>query len=393
MTHRRKYFHIPWQLAKLSVFLYAFIFFLVICLCLIANNCKFLAILPKIKNQENTGLNLMEGFAVTAKQFHKSDKANEIIFQKSNISSFQKFIRNRKEKKQSGTVTQFANEETTEPASNSSIYPHPFQFLINEKDKCKQKTPFLVLLIPTRADEKKHREAIRKTLGNESVVPGIKIVRLFMLGFSDKDQNENILQESRQYHDIIQQDFLDTYNNLTLKTMMGIKWIATYCNGTNFIMKTDSDVFVNTIYLIQELLRPIISPSQYFFTGCLMKNCEPIRNPDSKWYMPKELYPGDQYPDFCSGTGYVFSRAVVPKIVSASLKVKYVHLEDIFVALCLERQGITISPPLRNSFFNIYKVPFSTCVYNNIITSHGINPTEQIIFWETLQKEKHMCHK
>ncbi|XP_019357574.1 PREDICTED: beta-1,3-galactosyltransferase 2-like [Gavialis gangeticus] len=393
MTHHKKYSHLAWQLAKLSIFLYASIFFLVIYLCLNSNNCNFFAILPKIKNQGNTVLNLMEGSAVTAKQFHKSDKGNEIIFHKSKVSSFQMFISNRNKEERSGTVTQFANEETIDSASYSSIYPHPFQFLINEKDKCKQKTPFLVLLIATKADEKQCREAIRKTWGNESVVPGIKIVRLFMLGFSDKDQNENILQESRKYHDIIQQDFLDTYNNLTLKTMMGIKWIATYCNGTSFIMKTDSDVFVNTIYLIQEVLRPIKSPSQYFFTGCLMKNHEPIRNPNSKWYMPEELYPGDRYPDFCSGTGYVFSRAVVPKIVSASLKVKYVHLEDIYVALCLERQGITISPPLKPSFFNIYKVPFFTCLYSNIITSHGIDPTEQIIFWQTLQKEKHMCHK
>ncbi|XP_019387184.1 PREDICTED: beta-1,3-galactosyltransferase 1-like [Crocodylus porosus] len=393
MTHHKRYSQLPWKLAKLSVFLYASIFFSVIYLCLNSNNCNFFAILPKIKNQENTVLNLMEGSAVTAKQFHKSDKGNKIIFHKSKDSSIQKFISNRKKEKLSRTVTQLANEETTDSASNSSIYPHPFQFLINEKDKCKKKTPFLVLLISTKADEKQHREAIRKTWGNESVVPGIKILCLFMLGFSDKDQNENILQESRKYHDIIQQDFLDTYKNLTLKTMMGIKWIATYCNGTSFIMKTDSNVFVNTIYLIQEVLRPIKSPSQYFFTGCLMKNYEPNRNPDSKWYMPKELYPSDRYPDFCSGTGYVFSRAVVPKILSASLKVKYVHLEDIYVALCLERQGITISPPLKQSFFNIYRVPFVTCVYSNIITSHGIDPTEQITFWQTLQKKKHMCHK
>ncbi|XP_009081515.1 PREDICTED: beta-1,3-galactosyltransferase 2-like, partial [Acanthisitta chloris] len=75
----------------------------------------------------------------------------------------------------------------------------------------------------TRAVEIRHRNSIRKSWGNESVVPGVDVVRLFMLGIETKDANEDLLmRESEQYHDIIQQDFLDTYNNLTLKTMMGM---------------------------------------------------------------------------------------------------------------------------------------------------------------------------
>ncbi|NWR77765.1 B3GT2 galactosyltransferase, partial [Centropus unirufus] len=261
-----------------------------------------------------------------------------------------------------------------------------FKFIINEKDKCKDKTPFLILLIATTAAEILHRNSIRKAWGNESVLSGVEVVRLFMLGFENKGSNDVLLRESEQYHDIIQQDFLDTYNNLTLKTLMGMKWVASYCSGTRFVMKTDTDVFVNTRYLIEKLLKTLSPPPQNYFTGCLMQGKEPIRNKKSKWYISEEEYPGKKYPPFCSGTGYVFSGDLASKIVNASVMIKHIHLEDVYVGLCLDAMGIQIVPPPSHSLFNIYKVPFSPCRYNNIITSHAIQTKEHIIYWERLPK-------
>ncbi|NXJ03073.1 B3GT2 galactosyltransferase, partial [Psophia crepitans] len=274
------------------------------------------------------------------------------------------------------------NEKFGNKTRSTSI--QSFRFIINEKDKCKDKTPFLILIIATTAAEIQQRSSIRKTWGSESVIPGVEVVRLFMLGLESKGPSEVLLRESKQYHDIIQQDFLDTYNNLTLKTLMGMKWVASYCSGASFVMKTDSDVFVNTIYLIEKLLRPLSPPPQNYFTGCLMKGHKPIRNKNSKWYISEEEYPDDKYPPFCSGTGYILSGDLASKIVNASVTVKCIHLEDVYVGLCLDAKGIQIVPPPSHSLFNINKVPFSPCVYNNIITSRHIRTNEHIFYWETL---------
>ncbi|NXW69022.1 B3GT2 galactosyltransferase, partial [Hirundo rustica] len=279
-----------------------------------------------------------------------------------------------------------SGNKTPRPTTTQS-----FTFIINEEEKCKDKTPFLVLLISTTAAELQHRNAIRKSWGNETAVPGADIVRLFMLGIETKGANEGVLlRESEQYRDIIQQDFLDTYNNLTLKTMMGMRWVASYCSGTRFAMKTDSDVFVNTMYLIEKLLRPLPPPTQNYFTGHLMKGHSPIRNKGSKWYISEEEFPGNKFHPFCSGTGYVFSGDLAAKIVNASLMIKYIHLEDVYVGFCLNAKGVEIVPP-PDSLFNIHKVPFSPCVYNRIITSHHIQPHEHIFYWEILQEKKHTC--
>ncbi|NXK61581.1 B3GT2 galactosyltransferase, partial [Sylvietta virens] len=273
----------------------------------------------------------------------------------------------------------------------SPTLTHSFTFIINEEEKCKDKTPFLVLLISTRAAELQHRNAIRRSWGKEAVVPGVAVVRLFMLGIEATGASEDVLlQESQQYRDIIQQDFLDTYNNLTLKTLMGMRWVASYCSGTRFAMKTDSDVFVNTVYLIEKLLRPLPPPTLNYFTGHLMTDSSPIRNKTSKWYISEEEFPGNRFPPFCSGTGYIFSGDLAAKIVRASLMIKYIHLEDVYVGLCLKAMGVEIEPS-DHSLFNMYKVYFSPCMYNRLITSHRIKPHEHILYWETVQAKKHRC--
>ncbi|NWH95518.1 B3GT2 galactosyltransferase, partial [Aegithalos caudatus] len=268
--------------------------------------------------------------------------------------------------------------------------PQSFTFIINEEEKCKATTPFLVLLISTTAAELGHRDAIRRSWGKDGAVPGADVVRLFMLGIqAGAAQQDVLLRESKQYHDIIQQDFLDTYNNLTLKTLMGMTWVASYCNGTRFAMKTDSDVFVNTVYLIEKLLRPLPPTTHNYFTGHLMKGNSPIRNKNSKWYVSEEEFPGNNYHPFCSGTGYIFSGDLAAKIVNASLMIKYIHLEDVYVGFCLNAKGVEIVPS-PYSLFNLYKVPFSPCMYNRIITSHHIQPHEHVFYWDTLQEKKHM---
>ncbi|XP_018415683.1 PREDICTED: beta-1,3-galactosyltransferase 2-like [Nanorana parkeri] len=276
------------------------------------------------------------------------------------------------------------------PPAEGYININYYPYIINEANKCKNSSPFLVLIIATVAAEVENREAIRHSWGNESLRSGIPIVRLFMLGTDNTIDQNAILQESEKHHDIIQKNFHDTYRNLTIKTMMGIDWVSVYCSGAKYVMKTDSDMFVNTEHLL-DFLVPNLPAKQNYVTGFLLQNHQPHRNENSKWHMPRSLYPDNVYPDFCSGTGYVFSGDVAPKILRASFLVKYVYLEDVFVGICLDKENIRITPPLDGFLFNNYKVQFSPCAYNSLITSHEIGPTELIAFWKLVQEHKVAC--
>ncbi|XP_036452553.1 beta-1,3-galactosyltransferase 2-like [Colossoma macropomum] len=286
------------------------------------------------------------------------------------------------------SIASFSEEIIAE----SILKVEPYNYIINEEDKCQERNPFLVLLITTEPQNVQARDAIRQTWGNESVAEGLGFVRLFLMGTREGLANQlqrSIEAESQQYHDIIQQNYIDSYYNLTIKTLMGMHWIATYCPGASYAMKTDSDMFINTEYLIQKLLNPSLPQKRKYFTGYLLKGEPPIRQNDSKWYMSPELYPGNLYPTFCSGTGYVFSGDLAELIYRTSLSIRRLHLEDVYVAICLAKLGIEPVPPPNKFLFNFKRVPYSSCKYSNLITSHGFLPTEIIKHWQDLQRDKH----
>ncbi|XP_076010620.1 beta-1,3-galactosyltransferase 2 [Genypterus blacodes] len=268
----------------------------------------------------------------------------------------------------------------------------PYHYILNEPLKCKDNTPFLILLIAVEPGQVAARNAIRQTWGNETVAKGLAIVRLFLLGkgkSSDTFLQSSIEEESRVHSDIIQQDYQDTYYNLTIKTLMGMNWVATHCPHACYVMKTDSDMFVNTEYLIQKLLKPETPPKRRYFTGYLMRGYAPNRNKDSKWYMPPELYPSERYPIFCSGTGYVFSGDMAELIYQASLSIRRLHLEDVYVGICLAKLRIDPAPPPNEFLFNHWRVSYSSCKYSHLITSHQFQPNELIKYWNHLQSNKH----
>ncbi|TNN81556.1 Beta-1,3-galactosyltransferase 2 [Liparis tanakae] len=270
-----------------------------------------------------------------------------------------------------------------------------FPYIINEPDKCADSghAPFLVLLIATEARQVEARNAIRQTWGNESVAPALGFIRLFLLGRNEGElgllQQRMLEAESQRHHDIIQQDFLDTYKNLTIKTMMGMNWVAVHCPQAGYVMKTDSDMFLNTEYLIYKLLGPELKLKKNYFTGNNMRGYAPNRNKDSKWYMPPELYPGEKYPTFCSGTGYVFSGDLAGKLYRASLGIRLLHLEDVYVGICLAKLQIDPTPPPNEFLFNHWRVSYSSCKYSHLITSHGFHPNELLKYWHHLQSNKH----
>ncbi|XP_072516474.1 beta-1,3-galactosyltransferase 2 [Salminus brasiliensis] len=272
------------------------------------------------------------------------------------------------------------------------LVAQPYRYKLNEPYKCRDSSPFLILLIAAEPGQVEARNAIRQTWGNESVAMGLGFVRLFLLGMGSSPDSypQNVIEEeSFQHHDIIQQEYMDTYYNLTIKTLMGMNWVAEHCPHARYVMKTDSDMFVNTEYLIQKLLKPELPPRHNYFTGYLMRGYAPNRNKDSKWYMPPELYSSERYPIFCSGTGYVFSGDMAAKIYQASLSIRRLHLEDVYVGICLAKLRIDPAPPPNEFLFNHWRVSYSSCKYSHLITSHQFQPSELIKYWNHLQSNKH----
>lgn len=252
---------------------------------------------------------------------------------------------------------------------------------------CKQKPPFLVLLVTSSHKQLAARMAIRKTWGRETSVRGQQVRTFFLLGASDSsDEMDATAKESEEHRDIIQKDFKDVYFNLTLKTMMGMEWVCHFCPQAAFVMKTDSDMFVNVDYLTELLLRK--NKTARFFTGYIKPNDFPIRQKFNKWFVSKFEYPWDRYPPFCSGTGYVFSSDVAVQVYEVSESVPFIKLEDVFVGLCLAKLKIRPEELHTKQTFFPGGLRFSVCRFRKIVACHYMKPQDLLLYWQALESSQ-----
>ncbi|XP_043927381.1 beta-1,3-galactosyltransferase 5-like isoform X2 [Protopterus annectens] len=258
-------------------------------------------------------------------------------------------------------------------------------FLLTPETDCMVDPPYLVILVSTTHDQLKARAAVRKTWGKIRLIQNKTVVTYFLIGTTESHVHQDTLaNENAQHGDIIQKNFLDTYHNLTLKTLMGIEWVSLFCSSSSFVMKTDSDMFINVFYLVDLLLKK--DKKTNFFTGFIKLNERPLRDTSSKWYVSEAEYPEKTYPPFCSGTGYVFSADLAQKIYNASRHVPVVNLEDVYVGLCLSKLNITPEPLTTKNVFFSHRIQFSVCSFRNIVTTHRFKPSEILLYWRALEE-------
>ncbi|XP_061107903.1 beta-1,3-galactosyltransferase 2-like [Conger conger] len=274
-------------------------------------------------------------------------------------------------------------------------YPRNYVFVLDEPDACSTEKPFLVLIVPVAVKNRVARNTIRRTWGNESLVLG-KAVRLFFLlglpsGKGSEQLQADVEKERKEHHDLLQSNFLDSYRNLTIKTMMMLEWVASRCRNASFAMKIDSDIFLNVHNLVKMLLDPK-TPKQNYITGHLARNAVVLRNKNSKWYLPADVYPDPRYPPYVFGMGYVFSTDLPKKLVDVSKRMKPLFLEDVHLGICLKQLGIQPKEPPSPSLFKVYMPgPYNRCHYASIITAIVSNPAKLLRYWEDLHKSNTTC--
>ncbi|XP_054636463.1 beta-1,3-galactosyltransferase 2-like isoform X2 [Dunckerocampus dactyliophorus] len=266
-------------------------------------------------------------------------------------------------------------------------YPRNYRFIMDVGDVCKNNTPFLVLMVPVSPGNVEARDAIRRTWGKENVVQGERVRTLFMLGLAGGAvQQQKVLQESKLHCDLIQSNFVDTYVNLTIKTMVIMEWLATRCPMATYAMKVDSDMFLNIDNLVLMLQRPGI-PKTNYLTGMIMWDIPVIRQKSSKWYVPEELYPNPKYPTYTLGMGYVFSNDLPRKFVDISKTITPFNIEDAYIGMCMSKLGLAPTPPPDRWQFRTYNTKYNRCEYSRIITYILGSPQELVNYWMDLKSK------
>lgn len=187
--------------------------------------------------------------------------------------------------------------------------------VIDERNACSS-NPKVVILVTTSVNYFDRRTVIRNTwakLARERY----DMRTLFVLARSpDGDVMEKVLQESRDHQDILMGDFIESYYNLTLKTVFALNWMNQTCKA-DFMVKMDDDVVLNPGNLLS-LVHGLKDTGSVY---CNLRQWDwPVRERDHKNYVSYHVFPDEYWPDYCSGAGVVMSSETAGTLVEGALR-------------------------------------------------------------------------
>ncbi|KAL3881247.1 hypothetical protein ACJMK2_027703 [Sinanodonta woodiana] len=277
---------------------------------------------------------------------------------------------------------------------NENITPYKAQFLIDGRDICRVSPPFLLIFVLSMPTNTKERQAIRKTWGSVAVHRNddfnISAKMVFMLGrMRDGTKlSTSLEEESAQYKDIVQTDFIESRYNLTIKMMHGLGWIKTYCQSAKYILKADDDTFINVARLAW-YMRTNSYINQQNIHGFLI-NAPPVLR-DGKYAVSKEEFPSSHYPPYVSGTAYILPSNMISDMIDLAQKLPYCPVDDAYLTGVL-RSILDIKLQHSVQFTHMGEMKFNPCEFHLKFAVTNIGPTCMEMLWNlTKQTSKIDC--
>jgi len=245
-----------------------------------------------------------------------------------------------------------------------------------------------VIVVFSAVENGARRDAIRGTWSSPEHLKRLGLRVVYVLGRAE-GRDGDVLVEARRYNDIIQADFVDSYANLSVKSLVALHWAAEYAACARFVVKTDDDTFINTHLLSRDLAG---TAHRRFVMGHVIARAQPVRTPGAKWFTPTSLYSSDVYPTYASGAAYVISGDGIRPLLRAAAGSRVFWIEDVYVTGMLARAaGLQL---IVNGKFDGYRPMSDDCAVRNHIALHRVSASDMYKLWTVVTAEpaRLNCH-
>jgi beta-1,3-galactosyltransferase 1 len=222
----------------------------------------------------------------------------------------------------------------------------------------------ILVLVIGPADHFEHRDAIRKSWANTDFI-GIDLGVMFLLGTTDDwNVNSKIRKESSLFKDLLQENFIDSRQNNTLKVIMGFKWTSMYCENVNFILKVNDNTVVNSNSLLNKLksVQSETDELENVIMGDLVVGAAVNRNKQSMYYISELEYNKTVYYPYCQEAAYILTFKLATALYDLSEYVFWppfsYSYEDIYIgtlAVSLGAHFVQIAPYFETFTFEKIK--------------------------------------
>lgn len=276
--------------------------------------------------------------------------------------------------------------------------PHDYAYILSSEGVCESLKPnrtSLVIFVASDVRHIKRRKTIRDTWALRLLQLALNYRVVFMLGRSLTNGTQQlVLDEYYRYGDIVQEDFTESFRNLTLKSVMGLKWVFKTCENADYVMKTDDDIFIHVPNLMRLLVHQGRKKSLLLCHRNRVRTI--VREQHTmhfKYKVKSEQLPGAFFPQYCAGFGYAMSRSVVEKLYAAALTTPYFFIEDVFVTgFCRQKAGVRI---VDHHAFTMrpYLTPAqANCEFRqNRVTSQELDMEQMREMWEHVNMKDYFC--
>ncbi|XP_046663359.1 beta-1,3-galactosyltransferase 5-like [Homalodisca vitripennis] len=195
--------------------------------------------------------------------------------------------------------------------------------------------------------------------------------------------SRKILEEEYTYGDIIQGNFIDIYNHLSLKTLSILEWANRYCSRVKFLLKTDDDMFINVPLLLNLIAKDL--DIHRSIMGSLSNNLTPVRDTSSKYYLSLGDFPLAEFPQFVCGPAYLMTSDVISELYNHALNSAFFKLEDVLFTGIFARS-------LKIDLVNIkgfvkQDVGFDNCQVKQAYAIHDVKHNEKFLYWKLFLEE------
>lgn len=276
------------------------------------------------------------------------------------------------------------------------LNPHDFGYRIFPKFVCDPDSTEVVIAVPISRSNFEGRKTVRETWGSFAKTSANNAILVFFIGSEherDSETQTKILEEAKIFGDILQEQYIDSYFNLSLKSVSILKWVNFYCPRSSFVLKADDDMYVNVPLLVRTLKTTAASSAtpSAFVMGSEQWNAHPIRSTSSKWYTPYTMFKDDTYPNYVSGTAYAMTTEAAKLLYEASLRVPTFWLEDVYITgLCTKKADVTL---INSDMFSYSKPDATGCSFRNHISGHRYKLEEIAKIHKELYDPNTVCER
>lgn len=168
-----------------------------------------------------------------------------------------------------------------------------------------------------------------------------KCIVLFFIGYSNYEISKLLEKEHKLFNDVVKFSLQNSYLNLTLLSIMAIKYCFRYYKSIKYYIKTDDDMLINYNLLFYMLNK--IKPNKNVVYGHLDRRFKPNRNNKSRAFIPYFEYPYDYIPKYVYGGLIIITKISLKLIYNQTLyKQYYVWKEDVNLGILCNLAGNSV---------------------------------------------------